>query len=117
MMIDVYEVNSTMMKFRVFNQADRNRILLERYVESCGYPDCGDKVIEKEKVLAQSIPMWVHLKNVPLNMFSWQGLSFVASPVCIPERFHPETAQCLNLEVAKIFVKADLTKDLLKDEL
>ena len=51
-------------------------------------------------------------ENVPLNMFSWQGLSFVASPVGSPVRLHPETAQCLNLAVAKTFVKADLTKDL-----
>lgn len=71
-------------------------------------------VIEKEKAPAQSIPMWVHLKNVPLNMFSWKGLSFVASPIGTPVRLHPETAQCLDMEVAKIFVKVDLTKDLPK---
>lgn len=58
--------------------------------------------------------MWVHVKNVPLKMFSWQGLSYVTSPLGVPTRLHPETAQCLNLEVAKIFVKVDLTKDLPK---
>lgn len=30
----------------------------------------------------------------------------------VPTRLHPETAQCLNLEVANFFVKVDLTKDL-----
>lgn len=71
-------------------------------------------VIEKEKTPAQSIPMWVHIKTVPQKMFSWQGLSFLTSPVGSPVRLHPETAQCLNIEVAKIFVKVDLTKDLPK---
>ncbi|KAG2328450.1 hypothetical protein Bca52824_011178 [Brassica carinata] len=58
--------------------------------------------------------MWVHVKNVPLSMFSWQGLSFLTSPIGSPGRLHPETAQCLNLDVAKIFVNVDLTKDLPK---
>lgn len=116
-MIDVYKVNSTTMKFRIFNQADRNRIFRRGMWNLAGIPVVVTKwspVIEKEKISGQSIPMWVHLKNVPLNMFSWKGLSFVASLVGIPERLHPETSQCLNLEVAKIFVKADLTKDLPK---
>ena len=54
------------------------------------------------------------MKNVPLNRFSWQGISFVASPVGSPVRLHLETTQYLNMDVAKIFVKADLTKDLPK---
>lgn len=71
-------------------------------------------VIEKEKPPTQSIPMWVHIKHVPLSMVSWQGLSFLTSPIGSPSRLHPETAQCLNLDVAKIFVRVDLTKDLPK---
>ncbi|CAN6921390.1 unnamed protein product, partial [Brassica oleracea] len=47
-------------------------------------------------------------------MFSWKGLSFVASPTGVPDRLHPETAQCLNMKVAKIFFKTDLTKELPK---
>ncbi|XP_048600008.1 uncharacterized protein LOC125575500 [Brassica napus] len=114
-MIDVFEVNPTSMKFRILNQADRNRVLRRGMWNLAGIPVVMTKwspVAEKEKAPAQSIPMWVHLKIVPLSMFSWQGLSFVASPVGSPVRLHPETAQCLNLDVAKIFVKADLTKEL-----
>ncbi|CAN6904458.1 unnamed protein product, partial [Brassica oleracea] len=47
-----------------------------------------------------------------MNMFSWKGLSFLSSPVGIPDRLHPETAQCVDFKVAKIFVNADLTKEL-----
>lgn len=53
-------------------------------------------------------------KHVPLSMFSWQGLSFLTSPIGSPSRLHPETAQCLNIDVAKIFVNVDLTKELPK---
>lgn len=38
----------------------------------------------------------------------------MTSPIGSPVRLHPETAQCLNLDVAKIFVKVDLAKDLPK---
>ena len=115
--IDVFEVNSTTMKFRIPNQADKNRILRRGMWNLAGVPVVVTKwspVTEKEKPQAQAIPMWVHLKNVPIDMFSWQGLSFVASPLGTPVRLHPETVQCLNIEVAKIFVNVDLTKDLPK---
>lgn len=113
--IEVYEVNSSTLKFRIPNLADRNRIIRRGMWNLAGIPVVVTKwspVKEKEKPQAQSIPMWVHLKNVPLDMFSWQGLSFVSSPIGTPVRLHPETAQCLDLEVAKIFVRVDLTKDL-----
>lgn len=115
--IEVFEVNSTSMKFIIFNQADRNMILRRGMWNLAGIPVVLTKwspVAEKEKAPVQSIPMWVHVKNVPLSMFSWQGLSFVTSPIGSPVRLHPETAQCLKLDVAKIFVKVDLTKDLPK---
>ncbi|XP_009114438.1 uncharacterized protein LOC103839703 [Brassica rapa] len=66
----------------------------------------------KEKSEVKSIPLWVHLKNVPMNMFSWQGLSFITSSVEHPVRLHPDTASCSNFEVAKIFVNADLSQEL-----
>ncbi|KAF8083331.1 hypothetical protein N665_0780s0004 [Sinapis alba] len=99
-MIDVFEVNTTTMKFRIMNSSVRNRILRRGMWNLAGIPVVMTKwspVVEKQKPEVQSIPMWVHLKNVPMNMFSWQGLSFVASPVGSPVRLHPETAQCLNL--------------------
>lgn len=115
--VEVFEVNETMMKFRILNNADKNRVLRRGMWNIAGVPVVLTKwspVIEKEKPPTQSIPMWVHIKNVPVNMFSWQGLSFVTSPIGSPVRLHPETAQCLNIEEAKIFVKVDLTKDLPK---
>lgn len=45
-------------------------------------------------------------------MYSWEGLSFITSAAGIPDHLHPETLACTNLEIAKVFVKADLTKEL-----
>ncbi|XP_024009435.1 uncharacterized protein LOC112084518 [Eutrema salsugineum] len=60
------------------------------------------------------IPIWVHLKNVPMNMFSWKGLSFITSAVGEPKHLHPETAACSTFDIAKVFVNADLSKELPK---
>lgn len=60
------------------------------------------------------IPIWVYLKNVPMNMYSWEGLSFITSPVGIPDHLHQETIACSNFAIAKVCVKADLSKPLPK---
>ncbi|XP_010513380.1 PREDICTED: uncharacterized protein LOC104789369 [Camelina sativa] len=65
-----------------------------------------ERALPEEK----SIPLWVHLKKVPLHMYSLEGLSFIASAVGTPVRLHPETRACSNFDVAKVFVNADLTK-------
>lgn len=66
----------------------------------------------EEKPEVKSIPLWVHLKNVPMNMFSWEGLSFITSAAGHPVKLHPETTACSNFKIAKIFVNADLSKEL-----
>ncbi|KAF8092913.1 hypothetical protein N665_0396s0003, partial [Sinapis alba] len=116
-MIEVFEINAMTMKFRIGDPVMRNRVLRRGMwnlaevpvVMSKWSPFPEDSLPEKK-----AIPMWIHLKNIPRSMFSWKGLSFAASPIGIPDRLHPETAQCLNMKVAKIFVKADLTKELPK---
>lgn len=60
------------------------------------------------------IPMWVTLKKVPYSMFSWNGWSFLASSVREPKTLHPETELCTNFDEAKVFVEADLSKELPK---
>ena len=70
---------------------------------------------EEERQEEEAIPMWVHSRNVPLHMFSWEALSFVTSPVGFPVKLHPETLACENFEIAKIFVKVDVSKTLPKE--
>lgn len=116
-MIDVIEVTSTTMKFRIESPTIRNRVVRKGMWNLAGIPVVMTKwvpFIEEKQPEVESVPMWVHLRNVPVNWFSWKGLSCVASPVGEPVRLHPETAQCLDFKVAKIFVKVDLTKELPK---
>ncbi|KAF8108790.1 hypothetical protein N665_0104s0105 [Sinapis alba] len=116
-MIDVFDVNSTTMKFRISNPIIRNKIVRRGMWNLAGIPVVMSKwtpFIEAKQMEKKSVPLWVHLHNVPMNMFSWKGLSVVSSPVGVPVKLHPETAQCLNMKVAKIFVNADLSKDLPK---
>lgn len=49
-----------------------------------------------------------------MNMYSWEGLSFITSAAGIPDHLHPETVACTNFDIAKVFVKVDLTKELPK---
>lgn len=60
------------------------------------------------------MPMWITMKNVPHKMFSWQDLSFLESATGKPVRVHPETELCSNFEEAKLFVEANLMKELPK---
>lgn len=70
---------------------------------------------EGEDQKEEAIPMWVHLENVPLHMYSWEGLSFITSTVGFPVKPHPETTACTNLNEAKIFVRVDVSKTLPKE--
>lgn len=116
--IDVYEVNSTTLRFRVRDQYVRARILRRGMWNIADVPMVVSKWspnTEKDQPEEKSIPLWVYLKKVPMNMYSWEGLSFITSAVGHPVRLHPETAACSSFEVAKVFVNADLSKDLPKD--
>lgn len=48
----------------------------------------------------------------PMSMYSWEGLSFMTSAAGVPDHMHPEMITCTNFEVAKVFVMADLSKEL-----
>ncbi|KAL0735633.1 hypothetical protein Bca4012_011843 [Brassica carinata] len=113
-MIEVFEINATTMKFRILNSAMRTRILRRCMWNLAEVPVIMTewKPMVEEKEPEQEVPLWVHLRNVPMNMFSWKGLSFVTSPVGVPLKLHQDTALCKDFKVAKVFVKADLTKEL-----
>ncbi|CAF2038728.1 unnamed protein product, partial [Brassica napus] len=70
-----------------------------------------------EAVSKKEIPSWVDVaqdKKV-LKKFDVEGLSFITSAVGFPDRLHPETVACSNLEVAKVFAKVDISKPLPKE--
>lgn len=116
--VEVYEVDDTTMRFKVSDPKAREKILRRGMWNIVGVPVIVTKWTprsEEEKQEEESIPMWIHLTKVPLHMFSWEGLSLLASPVRIPLKLHPETIACTSFEVAKIFVKVDVSKTLPKE--
>ena len=115
--VEVYEVNATTMRFRVPNPKAREKILRKGMWSIAGVPMVVTKWTpraEEEKQEEESIPMWVHLRRVPLHMFSWEGLGFITSAVGFPVKLHPETLACSNFEEAKVFAKVDVSKALPK---
>ncbi|XP_039064772.1 uncharacterized protein LOC120209999 [Hibiscus syriacus] len=48
------------------------------------------------------IPVWVHLFNVPLELYSRAGLSYIASAIGVPLSMDSVTAEKTRLEFAKI---------------
>lgn len=113
-MVEVYEINSTTMKFRILDSAMTGRVLRRGMWNLAEVPVVMTewKPFVEEEERQSSVPMWVHLKNVPMNMYSWKGLSFITSPIGAPVKLHPDTALCKDFKVAKVFVKVDLTKAL-----
>ena len=113
MKIDVYEMDAVTMRIRVPSDAIRGKIIRRGVWNIAGIPMVVSKwspVVDKSE--GQLTPLWVHLSNVPMSMYSWEGLSFISSAVGKPDRLHPETIACSNFEIAKVCVKADLSKQL-----
>lgn len=116
--VDVYEVNATTMRFRISNPKAQEKVLKRGMWNIVGVPMVVTKwspKSEEEKQEENEIPMWVHLRKVPLHMYSWQGISFMTSTVGFPDKLHPETLACTNMEVAKVFVNVDISKALPKE--
>ncbi|KAL0815477.1 hypothetical protein Bca101_071921 [Brassica carinata] len=116
--MDVYEVNPTTMRFKVSSLKAREKILRRGMWNIAGVPMVVQKwspKLEEEKQKEEAVPMWVHIEKVPLHMYSWEGISFFTSTVGFPVKLHPETIACTNFDVAKVFVKVDVTKALPKE--
>lgn len=106
-----------MMRFRVRDPKMKERVLKRGMWNIVGIPMVVSKWVPKTEEDEQKetlIPMWVHLTKVHLHMFSWEGLSFISSAAGFPVRLHPETAACSNFKVAKVFINADVSKELPK---
>lgn len=116
--IDVFPVNEVTVKFRIKDMATRKRILRRGMWNIANIPMVLSKwspvVEEEEEEEIKVVPMWITMKNVPHRMFSWKGLGFIASAVGKPKRLHPDTILCTSFEEAKVFVEADMTKELPK---
>ncbi|GKA76547.1 putative non-LTR retroelement reverse transcriptase, partial [Tanacetum coccineum] len=113
--IDVVIVDKTTVKFRIKDEAVRNRVLRRGMWNICGIPMIISKwspIEEDAQPEVKKMPVWVVVKNLPRYMYAWEGFAFMTSPIGEPIRLHPETEMCKNFEEGRVFVEADLTKPL-----
>lgn len=115
--IDTFVVNDFTIKFRIRDRSTRLRVLHRHMWNIAGIPMYASKwspIVEEAQPSMTSVPLWVILKNVPHQMFSWDGLGFLASAVGHPTKLHPDTESCKSFEEARVSVIADLSKELPK---
>ncbi|KAL0701234.1 hypothetical protein Bca4012_057356 [Brassica carinata] len=101
--------------FRIPNAATRHRVIKQKLWQIEGQTMFVDKwepgVIPSKPELT-SAPIWLELRNVPLQFFNEDGLERIAGLVGHPKFLHPATANKTNLEVAKVFTIIDPRKPL-----
>ena len=114
--IDVYVVNDHTVKFRIKDEGTRKRVLKRGMWNIANIPlilsKWSPEEEEEEVEDIKTISMWIIMKNVPHRIFSWKGLGFIASAVGKPKRLYPNMLQCNSFEEAKVFVEANMKKEL-----
>lgn len=96
--IDVFVVNATLVKFRIRDCSVRARVLRRGMWNIAEIP----MVVSKWSPIVEESQLKI---RVPRQMFSWDGIGFLASPLGEPKRLHPDTAECKSFEEAKVFVE------------
>ncbi|XP_013739516.1 uncharacterized protein LOC106442368 [Brassica napus] len=94
--VEVYDVDARTMRFKVSNSKAREKVIKRGMWNIAGVPMVVKKwtpKAEEEKQEDEAVPMWVHLRKIPLSTFSWEALSFMMSTAGHPIRLHPETIE------------------------
>ncbi|RID49489.1 hypothetical protein BRARA_H00288 [Brassica rapa] len=101
--------------FRIPNVSTRNHVINQRLWQIDGKTMFVAKwepgVVPSKPELSEA-PIWLELRQVPLQFFNEDGLERIASLVGDPKFLHPTTANKTNLEVAKVFTIIDPRKPL-----
>ncbi|CAL9235725.1 unnamed protein product, partial [Arabidopsis halleri] len=113
--ISVSKLDGNAFLFRIPNSSTRNHVINQHLWQIEGQTMFVAKwepcVVPKKPELT-SAPIWLELRNVPLQFFHEQGLEHIVGLVGDPKFLHPSTANKTNLEVAKVFTIIDPRKPL-----
>ncbi|XP_023643336.1 uncharacterized protein LOC111831932 [Capsella rubella] len=113
--ISVSRLEGNAYLFRIPNVQTRRRVLNQRLWKIDGQTmfvadwEPGMAPVTPELTIA---PIWLELRNVPLQFFNEEGLEHIAGLVGHPDCLHPDTINKSNLEVAKVFTFIDPRKPL-----
>lgn len=111
--IHTNKINRTML-VRIPNQFIRRKVIEKRlwYIGSAMFHVSPWSPASTAAPELSSIPIWAHLKGVPLDLRSLEGLGFAASLVGEPKETDEFTANLTSIEVAHVKVDADLSQQL-----
>lgn len=113
--IAVSKMEGSSFLFRIPNHFTRNRVLNQRLWQIGGQTMFVAKWVPgiiPTKPELTSAPIWLELRNVPLQFFHEEGLERIAGLVGDPKFLHSSTANKTNLEVAKVLTLIDPRKPL-----
>lgn len=113
--IDVQFLNTTTVLFRIDSAATRARVLKRRYWHIADIPIvvsewCPETANKRPELSV--MPLWVDLCGVPGHMFSQKGLRYLGDITGNFVRLHPNTERCTRLDLARVLVEVDLTKQM-----
>ncbi|KAJ4908458.1 hypothetical protein Rs2_12116 [Raphanus sativus] len=113
--IYVHNIGQGCYLLRVTNIKARESLLSRTCWNVAGYPMFvalwSPEFAPEEAPLTSAI-VPVEFRNVPYLLFNRQSLSRIATAIGKPESLAPETERKENFEVAKLYVRVDLTKEL-----
>ncbi|KAG7594616.1 Zinc finger CCHC-type superfamily [Arabidopsis thaliana x Arabidopsis arenosa] len=113
--ISVSKLEGNAFLFRIPNSQTRRRVLNQRLWQVEGqtmFVANWEPGMVPVKPELSSAPIWLELRDVPLQFFHEDGLERIAGLVGEPKFLHPSTANRSNLEVAKVFTIIDPRKPL-----
>ena len=70
--------------------------------------------IRFEKEPQSTIPIWVHIYNIPLELWNQEGLSHIASAIGRPLLVDKMTSLCRRISYARLCIEVDAESELLK---
>lgn len=108
--ITVSKLEGNAFLFRIPNAATRNRVIYQRLWQIEGqtmFVANWEPGNLPEKPALTSAPIWLELRNVPLQFFNEDGLERIAGLVGHPKYLHPATANKTILDVAKVLTIID----------
>ncbi|CAA7030643.1 unnamed protein product [Microthlaspi erraticum] len=113
--ISVSKMDGYAFLFRIPNASTRHRVINQRLWQIEGqtmFVAKWEPGLTPAKPELTSAPIWLELRDVPLQFFNDDGLERIASLVGNPKFLHHQTANKTNLEVAKVFTLIDPRKPL-----
>lgn len=113
--ITVSKLEGNAFLFRIPNAATRQRVINQRLWQIEGqtmFVAHWEPGNLPEKPALTSAPIWLELRNVPLQFFNEDGLERIAGLVGDPKVLHPSTANKTILDVAKVLTIIDPRKPL-----